>query len=254
MLTEIISLYENGNGVMTIAETLGIHRSTVQRSLLRGGVTLRKSTPRNGYDLRFFENVTKESAYWAGFIAADGYIRSNGRSTLSIKLSLVDYDHLLKFKRAIGFLGEVHKTDEYAYIDISGNWITEALRRNFNITSRKTHTLVFPILESEFIPHFIRGYFDGDGCISRTTVPSVSFTCASPEFVQTLQTIIFETVEVRLKSKNNVPPVQNGVQISYSGKNAGKILRWMYQDSTPDIRLDRKFEKAYSMFASIQGD
>lgn len=32
----------------------------------------------------------------------------------------------------------------------------------------KTHLLTFPsinVLPYELIPHFIRGYFDGDGCI-----------------------------------------------------------------------------------------
>lgn len=248
MQDKIIESYESGNGVVFIAKEFGVHRSTVQRILKRAGKKLRKATPTFKYDFTFFSKYTEESAYWAGFIAADGHIRSGDRKTLSIKLSSIDYEHLVKFKEAIEFSGNVHKSERgYSYIDISGEWITDTLNENFNISERKTHNLQFPTLPPDLLPHFVRGFFDGDGSITSAAMPVVTFTCASSQFMQTIQQIMRDDVGVVLKSKNDVPPIQNGVQISYSGKNAEKIIRWMYADSEPHTRLDRKFIKAYDV-------
>ena len=45
-----------------------------------------------------FDTITEESAYWLGFISADGCLRGN---TLSIGLQESDYNHLVKFKEFI---------------------------------------------------------------------------------------------------------------------------------------------------------
>jgi hypothetical protein len=38
---------------------------------------------------------------------------------------------------------------------------------NYNVARNKSLKLLPPILTEEFIPHFIRGYFDGDGSIGK---------------------------------------------------------------------------------------
>lgn len=247
MQEQIVEAYSSGIGVMELSSIYRLHRSTVQRILKKSGIVLRKSTPRLKYNTKFFEIFTPESAYWAGFIAADGHVRSN-RNALSIKLSLIDASHLDKFKEAIGFRGNVHYAESYAYIDICGKWVTEPLERNFSITGRKTHTLEFPSLPDNVLNHFIRGYFDGDGGISFSTVANISFTCASPRFMGHLQHVFRHVVGVQLNGKNEYPPIQNGVQISYNGKNAKKILDWLYNGSTKRSRLDRKYDKMCRLF------
>lgn len=57
--------------------------------------------------------------------------------------------------------------------------------------------------------------------------------------------IKFHHLGVNLKSKNDVPPIQNKSgcgQISYSGKNAKIVLDWLYKNSDEKMRLTRKFE------------
>ena len=93
------------------------------------------------------------------------------------------------------------------------------------------------------IRHFVRGVFDGDGCVTGSERTVVSFTSASPKFMSSLQKLIYTEVGVRLKGKNLYPPVQNGKQISYSGRNAELILSWMYDSSAKSSRLDRKFNR-----------
>ena len=42
-------------------------------------------------------------------------------------------------------------------------------------------------LQKEMIPHFIRGYFDGDGSIGRKDYPRVRFHSGCEEFLNTIQ-------------------------------------------------------------------
>ncbi len=239
--SKIVSLYDDGYRVLYLCKLFSIHRGTVQAVLKRNGVELRKSSPKYLFNTKFFDEYNRSSSYWAGFIAADGHIRSD-RSLLHIKLSLKDIDHLDKFKKAIGFEGNVHSNHKYCYIDICGKWYPEALKVNYNIGPRKTNSIEFPEIPSRLISSYIRGYFDGDGCITVTSCPTINFTSGSISMLSSIQEIFYDN-GIRIKSKNRVPPIQAGKQISYSGENAKKILDWIYKGSTETERLDRKYNR-----------
>lgn len=198
------------------------------------------------YDLDFFDQFTPESAYWAGFLAADGCVRST-RATVSLRLAATDFGHVEKFRQAVRFNGDVKISGSAAYLHINGPRWVAALSRNFNITPRKSLTYRMPNLPTDALPHFVRGVIDGDGSITRTTVPSLHIT-GTRYLLASLAEVFYECCDVRLKSKNRVPPVfvkDNGISglVSWSGRNAAKILRWVYADSTDSIRLDRKYAK-----------
>ncbi len=94
---DIIDLYNDGYGTMEISQKCGVHRATVQRVLQRNNIDLRKRTPVH-YDIHFFDEYNENSCYWAGFIAADGYVRSD-RAAVTIHLASADYEHLLKLAK-----------------------------------------------------------------------------------------------------------------------------------------------------------
>lgn len=241
MHNKIIEEYMNGESVSRLSIRFGIHRSTVQRILKRNGIILRNRTYVKNCIDNVFSTYTKESCYWAGFIAADGHIRKN-RNTLSIKLSITDYDHLVKFREFIGSKVDIKYNDTYCYIDVNNPHVVYDLKTNFLIENNKTFALKFPPIDDEMKSHFIRGFFDGDGSITKTTTITTSFTCASPEFMDELKEIIF-SLGIRLKSKNRIPPTSSSKQISYSGNNSIKIMEWLYFDASDAILLKRKRDK-----------
>lgn len=107
-------------------------------------------------------------AYWAGFIAADGCIMDN---MVRIKLQSQDRDHLVRFANDCGFTGPVYDRDSYVSLGVYGvpYWVSD-LKTRFNITPRKTSTLLPPnSLTREQTIAFIVGLVDGDGCISYDT-------------------------------------------------------------------------------------
>lgn len=246
--TKAIQFYNDGVGTNEIARRLHVHRSTIQQWLKKSSVKLRKRTPSHHYNIRFFSTYTPESCYWAGFIMADGCIR---KTCLHIKLANKDREHLQKFLDCIHADYQIKGNNDYCTIDISGPWFLYDLQTKFDIGPRKTFITRYPCIPSRFDRHFIRGLLDGDGCITKTTCPSINFV--GTEKLLTTISYKFYDIGVRLKSGNDHPPFQqtnrNIGHIHYSGKNAKRILDWLYKTSDTSNRLDRKHKKYQELFA-----
>lgn len=222
-----------------ISNKYNIHRSTVQRILKRANIVLSKRVLVTKVNHNFFTDYNSKSCYWAGFILADGYIRPN-RPSLEIKLQKKDVEHLNKFKADIGFEGKVTERDKYYDISISSTQIVSDLYINFDITNKKSLTCsISDKIPSLFLKDFIRGYFDGDGCITFTTTNTINIL-GTFQTLDRIRTFFFEEgVTLRSKDKPNIIHTGNIYQINYSGKSANKCLNILYSDA--DTFLDRKF-------------
>ncbi|MBQ0113545.1 MAG: LAGLIDADG family homing endonuclease, partial [Bacteroidales bacterium] len=131
----------------------------------------------------YFEIIDNEwKAYWLGFLYADGCnnLKWNEKKnkmncTLKISLKYSDYGHLNKLRESLQSDAPIKYRDvrlkDKIYKDCEINFCNEKICRDLNnlgCTPNKSLTLKFPnedILPKEYIRHFIRGYFDGDGCI-----------------------------------------------------------------------------------------
>lgn len=248
---DAVLLYNQGYGTTQIASILSCHRSTVRRKLLKNGVVLRKKSPQKNYNIKAFSSFTEKSCYWAGFIAADGNVRSN-RDAVQIHLSKIDLNHLEKFKDFIRLDGNIGVYENSCKVSVNGRWFVQDLKENFNITNRKSLTLKPPKLPQYLLRHYFRGYFDGDGSITKTSTPSMSLI-GTIDMLNSFNEYA-HSLGVSLKSKNAVAPLipaGNAFQISYSGINAYKILSHLYDDSA--VCLDRKKNKFDFLFAKYKG-
>lgn len=121
----------------------------------------------------YFKKIdSEEKAYWLGFLYADGcvYIR-NKTYRVILELSQKDIEQILKFKNAIGCDNKIYTSEKYAKLDIGCKEIVQDLI-NLGCIPNKSLKLTFPTeqqVPKYLINHFIRGYFDGDGCISYST-------------------------------------------------------------------------------------
>jgi len=177
--TEIENLQNQGWKNQDIAKYFKISNSHLFKLKKILGIP----TKRKNYDyLRkfnindsFFKYLSPLNCYWAGFIAADGCIINN---KLILALSTKDLNHLEKFKNDtcsnhnIGIYikknNNLTRMSEYCKLTIYSTNIVNDLNLNFNIFNRKTLTLKPPpIINSELIDYYIKGYIDGDGCISK---------------------------------------------------------------------------------------
>jgi len=121
----------------------------------------------------FFKIVNNLNSYWAGFIAADGYVKSDCNA-LGIKLSTKDKGHIEKFKSDIMSDSPIkfkknnsfNKQTSAVEIIIYSHKIVNDLMNNFNITTKKTFSLCPPnLLELNHKLSFVSGLIDGDGSV-----------------------------------------------------------------------------------------
>lgn len=108
--------------------------------------------------------------------------------------------------------------------------------------------LKFPTINEDLVPHFVRGYFDGDGTVGVYKYVSKSdsktlksgFCCGCYEFLTELcKKLPVKTVNIRENKKDN-----NGqgcvYTVSFSVNDSIKLYTYMYKNAT--IFLNRKKE------------
>lgn len=125
---------------------------------------------RKTYNENFFEIINDEDkAYFLGLIYSDGSIINNEkikRYQLVIKLHIKDQHILNDFIKCINGEMELwkHGQREIVEVKLSGKKLINDLK-NYGLHPNKTFTLEYPNIDEKLERHFLRGYFDGDGCI-----------------------------------------------------------------------------------------
>lgn len=197
-----------------------------------------------------FEKIeTEEQAYWLGFLYADGYVAYQDWSNqIELTLQERDYHHLEKFRNFIGnknVLQYRQKQKAYRY-SFKSKQIKENLI-SLGCTPRKSLTLTFPTKEQvpdNLLRHFIRGYVDGDGCLtvySRKNSMRIEIL-GTMEFLSGLQKRC-NLFQCRIYAK---PPTKI-YRIMLGKQTTVKIIcDWLYKDAS--IYLNRKYQKYYDYY------
>lgn len=123
---------------------------------------------RTDINKRYFSVWSKNMAYIFGLWCADGNIhKSNGGYYFSIKLKKED-EYLLE--NILCEMGSNHKIYEKQDGSCEICFSSKEIYNDILLLGgkeRKSLILEFPNIPHEYISHFIRGYFDGDGSINK---------------------------------------------------------------------------------------
>lgn len=208
----------------------------------------------------YFATLSEKSAYYLGFIAADGHITNfdNKMNYLIINIIKSDEEILTRFKKEISYTGKIYFTpkkngQDQSAIRVCSNQFKKDINNYFN-TANKTYNLEWcKNIPLEFLIHFIRGYFDGDGCVHFNNLKGQY----SASIVGT-ENFLLELKKFYNKSNNTTDgSIKNNgtyTNLYFSGKYAAKtFLDWLYKDSTEETRLSRKYQK-YLELAEYVGD
>ena len=122
------------------------------------------------YNENFFEKIdTGDRAYFLGVICADGCVTYDVKRfiyQMTLKLHIKDKHILESFITSIN--GEMnvwkHGQRDMVEIRLSGKKMVNDLI-SLGVTPNKTFTIEYPNIDEDLEKHFLRGYFDGDGCI-----------------------------------------------------------------------------------------
>jgi len=138
----------------------------------------------------FFDELNEKSAYWLGFLYADGYVRMKDGKSGELKLKLKDTDvgHISKLLNDLECDNPikcgVDKKSKFCSVTIYSNLMVNRLF-DLGCVNNKTQKIRLPKLGEVLMPHFIRGYFDGDGSISKVKNRPNSFVvsiCSNNDF------------------------------------------------------------------------
>lgn len=261
---QIDTLHEEGKTALEISKILGLkyHQPIYNYFKKKGWENLsRDKYPRNNkylVDLDFFKSINTEAkAYILGFIAADGHVDET-KHTIIITLKDSDYELLEKIRDAMcsthpivrhipatnPYKKSANQSLEKCSISINGKELVTPLIK-MGLVSNKTYTLSGDILD--FVPeclvrHFLRGYFDGDGCISwdkryKSGNKSVIHVAGNLDFLERTFNKYFPTVCSIKKYKISKQCYDYTIQ---DKKQVLKFLSYIYTGST--IYLKRKYD------------
>jgi hypothetical protein len=215
-------------------------------------------------DMDFFESIDSESkAYWFGFLMSDGYILKTSKkmhrfNRVSLNLTEGDKKHLELFQK------HVNHTDSLVYdphisktsyqnrkptyrLDLSSIKMCSDLMA-LGCTPYKTGFSNYPSIPQELNRHFIRGYFDGDGSISKCGSFGEFSITSDENILLGIQQILMKDCNLKLTKLNPYKKTNKAFSLRYGGKKQLlRIYDYLYQDAT--VFLQRKYNSFTLLFS-----
>ncbi|OGQ04866.1 MAG: hypothetical protein A3F82_10190 [Deltaproteobacteria bacterium RIFCSPLOWO2_12_FULL_44_12] len=204
-------------------------------------------------DEKFFDSWSPESAYILGLLMSDGTLTTNPRGSQYVEFlstdrelvdlirSLLNSNHKISLKRR-----SPSEPGKPAYrIQIGNKYMLSRLSKMG--LSRKS---AMPRIPKRYYRDFIRGFFDGDGCVmfsnffrtqrqKRQDYFQVIFISRYRQFLQQLWTILIK--EAYLKGGS----IHNGTRcyrLSFCQRDGLKLFDFFYKDLDKRLRLSRKYK------------
>ena len=191
---------------------------------------------------------TPEFAYAIGLLTTDGSLSKDGRH---INFTSKDKVLVETFKKCLGLTNKIgrkargyNKIKEYYQVQF-GNVILYKWLLGIGLMPNKSKRLVALKLPEKYFADFIRGSFDGDGCLrvyqDRVYPKSqriyTTFFCASEKYINWLRKMIEASVFIR-------GTIRRGPRIfllTYAKAESLKLLAYMYYSRTIPL-LQRKYK------------
>lgn len=257
-------MYATGDYTMKeVASSFPVSYVAINNLLKRHGFKAKsQSALQRKYPLQesFFDSIdTQEKAYFLGILYADGYNnRERNSVTLSLKESdkniLVRLNDLIQPNKPLQFVdvsnttktpGYENTTNQYRLV-IASKHISQQLAK-LGCGAKKTFNLIFPnenILPFHLQSHFVRGYFDGDGCIGFRNKRGYFSMVGTLDFLSGIERF-FARVGINVYWRND-EKYSKIKCLEVSGRQQIlKCCEVIYQDSS--LHLKRKFDVYHNL-------
>lgn len=239
--------------IKKISKKYKFDERTIANFLKRNNIEIKELTNQiYTIDENYFDIIDSEDkAYFLGLLYADGW-HTPEKYYVGIELQEEDSKILeifninLKSNKPLMYRTREninHKNTKR--LSISNKKISFQLM-NKGLVQAKSLILTFPTedqVPSYLHNHFIRGYFDGDGCVHLSKrFNKLQFSLEGTEmFLKSIQQIFLEK-EINILKLGQRRKGSKTFNLNHSKKSDIKILyNYLYQDAT--IYLERKYEK-----------
>lgn len=221
--------------------------------------------PRGGHNRRkfnhnFFKTWSYPMAYVLGYLFADGALINANKSSRTCYITITSKDKqiIYQIRDALGSKHNIYirkpglmyirgkqylRSSQYTLRIGSKKMFTDLA--TLGLQSRKSLIMTFPQIPNKYLSFFLRGYFDGDGCIyvgkSKESLRlSVIFTCGSANYLSSLK----DKLNLILGLETSIQFYEAyAYRLIYRNNNGLKILNFMYKNLAKAPYLERKYLK-----------
>jgi ribosomal protein S14 len=200
----------------------------------------------------FFSEWSTKMAWVLGLLFTDGWIRPSSISIWSMDMELLEkMKKALNTSKAIGITTQSYDKSKRIH---TFAFYREQMMSDLNrlgLHQRKSHDMVFPDVPEEYMRHFIRGCWDGDGSIfvSRGKLRG-SYVCGSLTFIKRLVQELYKAGIYRIRPPYSGFPLtihkskrSDSYEIKIdSRENLEKLFNYFYDGVDESMYLERKFK------------
>jgi len=208
----------------------------------------------------FFKNWTREMAYILGYFSADGSMYRSPRGAYFIDFVSTDKELIENAKRMFGSRHTItesfsiyHPNNKKRYrLQIGSKEMFNDLLK-LGLTPRKSKIIKLPAIPKQYFADFVRGNFDGDGCVKfclyikkgrKKASPALvtQFSSGSKDFLVSLLQKLRECALIRggcvytKKDKKGESYV-----LLMSTNDSFRFCEFVYRNTEEDVFLRRKY-------------
>lgn len=206
----------------------------------------------------FFKNWSPEMAYVLGYFTADGNMFINPNNSHYIAFTSTDYElisnvrEILCSGHKIGVQDYQSRKGKIRYcLQIGGKGIFQDLL-NLGLMPNKSKRIKLPQIPDNYFKHFVRGYFDGDGCINfgfyqrkdrkrQSPILITRFSSGNRNFLKNLLKSLKKYTEI--KGGCIYRKQEGNYDLSFSVRDSFKLYEFMYKSTKENQLLKRKYNK-----------
>jgi len=243
-----------------IGKIYGTSRTAIYKKLKKYGIMQRSKSearlvaqkegklPQQFFEINenFFSRWSPEMAYVLGLIITDGCITRTG----VISLDMNDKELLEKVKKVMGSAHNITPSRQQKglyHFHFAREKLVEDLHK-FGIFPRKSLTVKFPDVPGDFLTHFIRGVFDGDGSVlfkkeSKNFPLVTKFFSGSKDFIEKLE-MKLQDLDMPKRTIYQ-QKTKNGLYytIVYGHKDSKRLFTILYKNTQNGLFLERKYRR-----------
>lgn len=215
------------------------------------------------FDDTYFDNINNPvKSYWLGFIMADGCVSSSTSKKIANRFSIVlkqsDIDHLKKIAKdmkchaPIITKEHIDKRGFTSYsceLRINSQKLCNSLIKLGVIPNKTGKEQIPSSLDRKYYTDFIRGFFDGDGCLTKTLNRSYyrfHVGSCSEKIIKQIQLFLKEhgiIIPTYIRNEYSKPFYMLETSCK---KTCNDMLHLLYDNS--ETYLDRKYILVQDMF------
>ena len=197
-------------------------------------------------------------AYVLGFFAADGSMITNNRGAHFIEFHITDFEVIEIIQKALGSNHTISKRN------LNEKWKTLYRLQigskemffnleNLGFTQAKSKKMRLPEIPNKFLADFVRGYFDGDGCVyfkkhkvkdrkNPKWIFSSRFTSGSRLFLSDIHRALRGVTQKGFIVAKKKAEEVRAYELVFSHKDSLALFSFLYNNSSCGLRLTRKYK------------